>query len=223
MKNFIGIYKNALSDNTCDLLKEVFNNAKDQQRQGTVGTYGMVSPKIKQSTDLNILDLLKTDSRVPQVLLPQIKQALDMGMVSYLKEFPFSTALKDTPEDKLMENLLGDYSFFNDAIVMQKYNKGKDGFHSFHEDNGSLDPTLSRVLVCMFYINDVEKGGETEFYHYDLKVKPTKGTLIIFPTYFTHLHKGHIPITDDKYILNIWLLKNNASHWRMQKAKLERE
>tara|TARA_R110000765_G_scaffold368239_4_gene458371 strand:+ start:233 stop:904 length:672 start_codon:yes stop_codon:yes gene_type:complete len=223
MKNFIGIYKNALSDNTCDLLKEVFNNAKDQQRQGTVGTYGMVSPKIKQSTDLNILDLLKTDSRVPQVLLPQIKQALDMGMVSYLKEFPFSTALKDTPEDKLMENLLVNYSFFNDFIIMQKYNKGTDGFHGFHEDNGAFNPANNRVLVCMFYINDVEKGGETEFYHYDLKVKPTKGTLIIFPTYFTHLHKGHIPITDDKYILNIWLLKNNASHWRMQKAKLERE
>ena len=52
----------------------------------------------------------------------------------------------------------------------------------------------------MFYLNDVKEGGETEFYHQNLKVPPTQGSLVIFPAYFTHLHKGHIPITDDKYI-----------------------
>ena len=66
---------------------------------------------------------------------------------------------------------------------------------------------LSRVLVCMFYLNDVKEGGETEFYFQKLKVKPTKGSLVIFPTYFTHLHKGHIPISNDKYICNLWILK----------------
>ena len=56
----------------------------------------------------------------------------------------------------------------------------------------------------MFYLNDVEEGGETEFYNQKVKIKPKKGTCVIFPTYNTHLHKGHIPISNDKYILNMW-------------------
>ena len=58
----------------------------------------------------------------------------------------------------------------------------------------------------MFYLNDVEEGGETEFYHQKLKIKPKKGTCVIFPTYFTHKHKGHIPISNDKYIMNVWVV-----------------
>ena len=61
----------------------------------------------------------------------------------------------------------------------------------------------------MYYLNDVSEGGETEFYHQKVKIKPEKGTLVIFPAYFTHLHKGNVPISNDKYILNFWLMKGN--------------
>ena len=59
----------------------------------------------------------------------------------------------------------------------------------------------------MYYLNNVNEGGETEFYHQKLKVKPTIGSLVIFPTFFTHLHKGNVPISNDKYILNFWLMR----------------
>ena len=57
----------------------------------------------------------------------------------------------------------------------------------------------------MFYLNDVKEGGETEFYHQKIKIKPKAGTLVLFPAGFTHTHKGNMPISNDKYIITTWL------------------
>ena len=57
----------------------------------------------------------------------------------------------------------------------------------------------------MFYLNDVKEGGETEFYHQKIKIKPKKGTAVIWPSFYTHLHKGNVPVSNNKYILNVWL------------------
>ena len=56
----------------------------------------------------------------------------------------------------------------------------------------------------MIYLNDVEEGGETAFFHQNIKVKPEKGKMVIFPPYFTHMHKGMRPISNDKYICNCY-------------------
>ena len=60
----------------------------------------------------------------------------------------------------------------------------------------------------MFYLNDVQEGGETEFFYQDLKIKPKKGTMVIAPAGFTHTHRGNKPISNDKYILTSWVLFN---------------
>ena len=62
----------------------------------------------------------------------------------------------------------------------------------------------------MFYLNDVEEGGETEFYYQDKKIKPKQGSMVIAPAYFTHTHRGCIPVSNDKYIVTSWVLFNTA-------------
>jgi hypothetical protein len=61
----------------------------------------------------------------------------------------------------------------------------------------------------MFYLNDVEDGGETELYQ-NTMVKPKAGRMVIAPAYFTHTHRGNIPVSNDKYILTSWVLFNSA-------------
>ena len=63
----------------------------------------------------------------------------------------------------------------------------------------------------MFYLNDVEEGGETGFYYQDVEIKPKKGTLVIFPAGFTHLHRGKMPVSNNKYIANFWFLNKNPA------------
>ncbi len=57
----------------------------------------------------------------------------------------------------------------------------------------------------MFYLNDIEEGGETEFYYQEKKISPKTGRCVIAPSGFTHTHRGNIPKSNDKYILTSWL------------------
>ena len=57
----------------------------------------------------------------------------------------------------------------------------------------------------MTYLNDVPKDGETEFFHYGLKIKPEKGKTIIWPAEWTHAHRGNPTTVKEKYITTGWL------------------
>lgn len=88
-------------------------------------------------------------------------------------------------------------------LRLQKTAVGQ-GFHSWHDDHGDWD-TRSRVLAIILYLNDVEVGGETEFLFYGKRVNPKQGTMLLFPPFYTHTHRGNPPLSNDKYILTGWL------------------
>ena len=62
----------------------------------------------------------------------------------------------------------------------------------------------SRLFAWMTYLNTVKDGGETEFHYFDVKVKPIKGLTIIWPSEWTHLHKGSVT-NETKYIITGWI------------------
>jgi Rps23 Pro-64 3,4-dihydroxylase Tpa1-like proline 4-hydroxylase len=84
---------------------------------------------------------------------------------------------------------------------IQKYIKG-DGFYRWHNDSSIENKKSCRIVTFLFYLNDVEEGGETFFYNG--KVKPEAGKLILFPATWTYNHKGNMPISNDKYIVTGW-------------------
>ena len=61
-----------------------------------------------------------------------------------------------------------------------------------------------RHLTFLWYLNDVEEGGETEFWG-QYGIKPEAGKLILFPASWTFPHKANVPISSDKYIITGWL------------------
>jgi hypothetical protein len=62
-----------------------------------------------------------------------------------------------------------------------------------------------RICSWGVYLNTVEQGGETEFLYYPKRIKPTTGTLILWPAGYTHAHRGNPPISNTKYILTGWV------------------
>ena len=94
------------------------------------------------------------------------------------------------------------------SVLAKKYKKKEQGYHIFHMDQGSHSPSVYRQLILMYYLNDVNEGGETEFYHQKIKIKPKQGRLVIFPAAFTHMHRGNPVISNKKYILNSWIVYN---------------
>ncbi|MEM7281624.1 MAG: 2OG-Fe(II) oxygenase [Pseudomonadota bacterium] len=92
------------------------------------------------------------------------------------------------------------YPLQGSGYKIQKYPKGEGKFN-WHFD--ALGPeTQKRLLALILYLDDVEQGGETEFFYQGLKVQPKAGNAIMFPTAWTHMHCGHVPVSSDKYIVS---------------------
>ena len=81
--------------------------------------------------------------------------------------------------------------------------KPHQGYHAWHCENADV-PTSTRVLAYTLYLNGVEEGGETEFLYQGHKIKPAPGRLAIFPTSFTHPHRGNPIYKGVKYIISGW-------------------
>ena len=88
------------------------------------------------------------------------------------------------------------------AFNIQKYSKG-DHFASLHSERTTLN-TLHRLFAWMTYLNDVDDGGQTNFDHYGIKIKPEIGKTLIWPAEWTHSHKGNVLTSGLKYIITGW-------------------
>lgn len=81
-----------------------------------------------------------------------------------------------------------------------RYQTGQE--YKAHYDGGTAG---HRGLSPILYLNDEYKGGELEFVHYKIKIKPNAGSLFLFPPFYTHAHIAH-PVTEGtKYAIVTWL------------------
>jgi len=177
--NFIdGYYLSDLS--ICDSLINLFEKSGNKFLGAT--SKG-VNKKIKDSLDLplNINNLTKE----LQSYFYELHKIIDL----YKNKYKFC--------DKTMTTW-GIEEDFN----IQRY-KPSQAYHDFHCEKANIDSS-KRHLVFMTYLNDVDKGGETEFYYQKLKIKPEKGLTLIWSADWTFTHKGHTTLDEDKYIITGW-------------------
>jgi len=180
-KQFIESYY--LSDlSTCDNLISLFENSKNK----TAGETSLgVNKAVKDSTDLH---LYINDITKSEVLTNYFKQLSDC-LILYKQKYKFCD------KGKKVWGLQNDFN-------IQKY-KPSQAYHNWHTERGGKK-TSNRHLVFMTYLNDVKKGGETEWYYQNLKIKPEKGLTVIWSADWTFTHKGHSTIDEDKYIITGW-------------------
>ena len=165
-----------------DLIKY---HAKNQQFEGKVGC----------ETGASIVDKSRKDS---------------LEVAAIYSESNTEIKRYDVELQKILKCYLKKYSYANEVNFfnliehwrVQKYNKG-GGFNIYHTERMGVS-TSHRHLVFMTYLNDVEDGGETEFFYQKLKVKPRKGLTLIWPSDWTHTHKGIPSMTEEKYISTGW-------------------
>ena len=179
-------YKNAVDDELCSLIVDFFEEKKHLQKIGLAGNY--VDTSFKNTIDIQF------EKHIDNMVLSIFKESLHKCLKDYIVK---NEGLKDVfPFYK--EN------FFLSECVLKRYTKG-EGFYKPHYDVSLLDElSLNRVVSFLLYLNDVEEGGETEFVTLGLKIKPQRGKVVLFPPFWTHFHKAHIPISNDKYVISCW-------------------
>ena len=87
-----------------------------------------------------------------------------------------------------------------ESYNLLRYQTGEE--YKAHYDGHSR---MNRAISPILYLNDDYEGGEIEFVHFGLKVKPKAGSLFIFPSTYPYSHIAH-PVTDGtKYAIVTWL------------------
>jgi hypothetical protein len=94
-------------------------------------------------------------------------------------------------------------------IKINHYAPGQS-YANWHCENNGMIEYSNRHLVYMTYLNDVDDGGETEFFHQKLSIKPEVGLTLIWPADWTHTHRGIVSNTQEKYLLTGWLVFDNT-------------
>ena len=135
------------------------------------------------------------------------KDSLDTRVDKYNFFPPFNKyrlALQKCLEDyvKLYPDLLTLNRFdVSESYNIQYYKKG-EGFKIWHSERQEVKFS-DRLLVFMTYLNNVKDGG-TMFKYQNLTIPAKKGLTLIWPSDWTHTHKGQISHTKEKYIITGW-------------------
>ena len=181
----IDIYENTLSSQFCNHCIWKFER-DERKEQGLIGG-GEVRTDIKDSIDLSISscsDWQKED----KVFYNTLKQ--------YTEEH---TAKHPLPSQNFE-------SYFDTGYQIQRTDPG--GFYNWHQDWSQKTDLGSRVLTYIWYLNDINHGGFTEFLD-GTRITPKQGNLLIFPATWNYFHRGVPPEKETKYIVTGWMYNPN--------------
>jgi len=81
-----------------------------------------------------------------------------------------------------------------------------DAGDQFQPHFDALDYCSNRYMVFLWYLNDVDEGGETEFCDLGLRIEARQGRLLMFPPYWMFQHAGLPPRSNDKFMISTYLL-----------------
>jgi hypothetical protein len=183
--DFIGVFPNAMEDSYCDSLVDFFEYKSKSSE--TFNRQARGYSTIQKETEVCYMD--------EPLPLHDVCEKCD-GFTKPVWDCYYQYAEKYGILSTLSRHRILD-------IKLQK-TRPKQGYHVWHCENGS-PLTTRRLLLAIGYLNDVEEGGETEFLYQGVRIKPTKGTIILCPAAFTHTHRGNPPLSGDKYIINTWI------------------
>ena len=195
--DFIYRIPNLVSDEFCKDIIEKFENSKFKKKGSSYkaenGSVTLVKEgTFKKSTDIGITrDFCRITEEAGEEgwleFITYINLKLEKAIDLYAQKFP--------QLDSLQEFELESYN-------IQRYLPG-EGFYNWHCENTGYTLGGDRVLAWMIYLNDVEDGG-TEFKTQNHIEKAEAGKFLIWPAYWTHIHRGQISNTKTKYIITGW-------------------
>uniref|UniRef100_UPI0040489AFB 2OG-Fe(II) oxygenase n=1 Tax=Shewanella baltica TaxID=62322 RepID=UPI0040489AFB len=222
--DFIEVYPNALPNDLCDRLILAFEQhagvvdgqtgngvdlEKKISRDLTLDSFADLQPLRNELLDYTLKGAVDYFTKYSMALMGAVAVSVSDEQGQPVTLTPANFAALGAPRaDGLVK-----YLYRSGSINVQKYQQNKGGYPHWHSEqfpqNGHNE-ALHRVVLYMFYLNDVEAGGETEFYYQQRKISPKKGTMVIAPAGFTHTHRGNKPVSGDKYIATSWIMFNRA-------------
>ena len=185
--DFIEIYDNSVPQKLCNELIEWFDLCSDKNftLHNTDRDY-RYAPQLSRSDEvIHIPQSSVFSLSISNEVCDAFWDVLNKCFNEYVKKY------------NLIHMKLACYTF-----KIHKVKKGQ-GYHVWHyEADASIN--RNRALAWMTYLKVPEKGGETEFLYQSKRIEPVVGKTLIWPAYFTHLHRGNPPLKGEKYYITGW-------------------
>jgi len=203
--NYIYENKYSIPGPLCDDIIKMFEN--ENYYDGV--TVSGVNKTVKSTSDFII-----PHSKVEKVTKWEkiekfLTKELHKNLQKYLSNINNSENYLPKNNNEINGSMLKGINLTVEHFMIQKYERQK-GFYIYHDDfhvNKNMDK--HRVITFLWYLNTVDEGGETEFWD-SLKIKPEKGKLILFPSFWCFPHRARIPISNNKYIITGWFYKDHV-------------
>jgi hypothetical protein len=202
MDKYIYINSNSLSKEICSKIIYLFEHEEKKYCGIT-----------QQGTDKNIKDtldyIINKNCNKWQNIYELLEKELEYNILEYIDSITKNINYLEIEKSNIKYKLFSSNRLVNyNGFLMQKYKK-ENGRYIYHDDSAIDYPNKKcRVITFIWYLNNIEEGGETEFWGTH-KIIPETGKLLLFPACWTFPHRGKIPISDNKYIITGWLYIDN--------------
>jgi len=183
MSDFIKVFPDMIPVSTCAALIEMFDNS------------GEVTPNmIVDEQGVDVADGWRRSAGVYLSVencgahLATMERAFQTAYGQYVNAYPILKTQK--------------------TILPERFNliryAGDEEYYDWHLD-GTDPGTRFRYVSQVAYLNSVPEGGETEFREQNQLIRPVQGSILMFPSGWTHEHRGRPPVGSSKYIVTSWL------------------
>lgn len=179
LNDLIKIHDNALEPEICDYLISLFEQSSDKHERIENDS----KPNFTQFNFTENRNLLTETNEIHNLIIKKVFEYRDL-YYEFIDKRVF-------PEEHAFEQ-----------FRIKRYNPGGDDWFDTHVDVTNHESSR-RFLSFMWYLNDVETGGNTIFD--GMMIKPKRGTLVIFPPLWMYPHRGEPPLSGPKYIMSAYL------------------
>jgi hypothetical protein len=185
--DYIKVYENAMPEDLCTGLIAQFEMVPGlvTEELETAATDDKLTVRSNQELNLTLLE------GFAQQIQPVLMKITELAVGKYQSELPVRTFPKEIGCE---------------VFRVKKYRGGPESkdYFAYHVDVNSHS-SARRYLALCWYLNDVETGGETFFPHPNVRIKPKKGRLAMYPSLWAWPHSEEHPQSGDKYVLRTYL------------------
>jgi hypothetical protein len=176
IKKLICTYENVLTDRMCDNIINKFNNCNNINNiSNKDSNFSFYTIHTKSS---DFYQWKEIDDIICKII-GNHSAIFSQYCIDTIKQFTYN-------------------EFKDNGYTISKYNKNT-GFQNFKHDFEWND--LGAAMVSfIFFLNTIEEDGELEFIN-EVKIKPKKGNLILYPATWDIMYKHNISKNQDKYII----------------------
>ena len=160
---------------------EVENRNIYWERATTIGSGVNQNQRTNYMLGLSYFSDVANNS-ICQNLHNQFKLLIDAACIPYCRQYGLHESLA------------------HESYSMLKYSDGEE-YVAHYDGNVKSGRTISTIT----YLNDDYEGGELEFPHHGVKIKPQAGMLVVFPSNFAYSHIAHPVTSGTKYAIVTWL------------------